>query len=94
MNTDQIRAKDAEDLLANPVYKGAIKKLGESLDAKMLMMDVDNKDQCARIVLAKQLLRGIEREIARFIDQGYIEDMLEVEAKKQAEALNPRTMER
>jgi len=94
MNTDQIRAKDAESLLANPVYKEAIKKLGESLDAKMLMMDVDNKDQCARVVLAKQLLKGIEREIARFVDQGSIEDFIEADRIKKAEALNPRTMER
>ena len=94
MNTDQIRARDAESLLKNPVYTDAIKKLGDSLDNKILAMDVDNKDQCARVVLAKQLLKGIEREIARFIDQGYIEDMIELETAKQAEAMNPRPMKR
>ena len=94
MNTEQIRAKDAEALLKNPVYKDAIKALGDSLDIKILAMDVDNKDQCARVVLAKQLLKGIEREIARFIDQGYIEDMIELDKAKRAEMMNPRTMER
>jgi hypothetical protein len=94
MNTEQIRAKDAEALLKNPVYLDAIKALGDSYDRKMLMIDVDNKDLCARVVLAKQLLKGIEREIARFIDQGYIEDMIELDKAKRADAMNPRTMER
>lgn len=94
MNIEQIRAKDAEALLANPVFKGAIKALGDNLDAKILAMDVDNKDQCVRVCLAKQLLRGIEREIVRFIDQGQVEDMIELEAMKQAEMMKPRMMER
>ena len=94
MNIDQIRAKDAEALLANPVFKGAISALSDNLDAKILAMDVDNKDQCVRICLAKQLLMGIEREIVRFIDQGQVEDMIELEAAKQAEMMKPRAMER
>lgn len=82
MNQEQIRSSDAKALLANPVFKAAMNQLEASLEAQALSTDPDNKDKCARIVIAKQLLKGIEREIGRFIEDGQIADLIELEERK------------
>lgn len=94
MNEKQIRAKDAEALLANPVFQGAINGLNDSLDAKILGMDIVNKDQCAKAVQAKQLVKAIEREIHRYIADGSIEDFISLEEEREKRKDNPRTMQR
>jgi hypothetical protein len=94
MNADQIRARDAAALMANPVFKGFIKAMNENIDAKMMGMDIIDNKRCAMAIQSKQLLRAIERELARYIDQGFVEDMIENEANRKAEASSPRPMER
>ena len=92
MNEDQIRARDAEALLANPVFSMAMARLNDSLDMKILGMDIVNKEQCAKAIQAKQLLKALEREIHRFIVDGEVADLLE-----ESEADNivkPRQFER
>lgn len=82
MNEEQRRASDAKALLGNPVFKGAMEAMKTKLDHNVSSVDPDNKDQCARVVLAVQILAGIEREIQRFIADGEVADLLELENVK------------
>jgi len=82
MNKEQLRERDARQLLANPVFSGAIEKLEASLDAQILATDPDNKEKCARVVVSKQLLKGLVREINRYIENGEIQELVELERKK------------
>jgi hypothetical protein len=84
MNKEQIRAEDARSLLANPVFKGAVSRVEESLEAAALSTDPDNKDKCARIIISKQLLKAIDREINRYIQDGEIQDVLETQTQPRA----------
>jgi len=90
MNKDQIRARDAEGLLANPVFKGFLVRMSASLDAQMMGMDVIDKDRCAKIILAKQILIGMEREIHRYISEGEIQDLVETRKKNPLKAVFQR----
>ena len=82
MTEDQIRARDAEAVLANPVFKGAFKKMAEVLDNNIASVNPDNKDQCARVVLAKQILKGLEREIYRYVEEGEIQNLIELDRER------------
>jgi hypothetical protein len=81
----KFRASDAKALLDNKLFKDAFQKLGDNLEAQALACDPDNKDKAARIIIAKQLLKGIKREIERVIDDGDVADiqLSELERKKQ-----------
>ena len=92
MSEEQIRARDAESLLANPVFKGAIARMEAYLEAQALSTDPDNREKCARVVISKQILKGIVREITRYIEDGEIRDIIELEARKKT--LKQRVFER
>lgn len=94
MDEKQIRAADAQTLLDNPVYKGAVVALNNLLDNQMLGMDVDNQAQCARIVQAKQLVQAMTREIARFVAEGQVQDYVNLEDEREKRKDEPRKMQR
>lgn len=94
MKEQQIRAADAQALLDNPIFKASIEALNKFLDGQILGMSVDNHAQCARIVQAKQLVKGMEREIARFIENGEIQNYLNLEEEREKRNTLPRTMQR
>jgi len=83
MNETQLRAADAQSLLDNPVFTGALQAVEAKLQSNIANVDPDNKDQCARVVLAVQILKGIEREVRRFITDGEVEKLVELESKRQ-----------
>ncbi len=83
MSIDQIRAKDAEQLLANPVFRGAMDAMKRNLDKNIANVNPDNKEQCVRVVIARQLINGIEREIKNYIENGKVADIIEIEAERQ-----------
>jgi hypothetical protein len=80
----RIRGEDAKALLSNTLLRGAFDAVGEHLEAQALSCDPDNKDKAARIVIAKQILAGIEREIKRVIEDGEVAEiqLVEIERKK------------
>lgn len=82
MNKEQRLASDAQNLLNNPAFKGAMKAMEDKLHANIVGGDPDNKEQCSRLVVAVQILKGIEREITRFIADGEVADLVEVQAEK------------
>jgi hypothetical protein len=75
---------DAQQLLDNKLYRMAFEKVGAHIEAQALACDPDNKDKAARIVIAKQLLVGLRREIERVIEDGEVADiqLSELEKKK------------
>jgi len=81
---DRIIGNDAKALLENPLFKDAFLAVAEYLDAKALACDPDNKDMAQRIILSKQLLQGIKREIERKVENGMIAEvrLSELEQRK------------
>lgn len=78
------RGEDARQLLANPILKEAFKTIGEYVDAQILSCDVNDKERAQRVVIAKQILAGIKREIERQVEDGEIArvQMAEIEKKR------------
>lgn len=88
MTEKVIKGKDAEAFLNSPnVYKDAINALELSLDAQILGCDPDNKEKASRLIISKQLLNGIVREISRFVEDGQVEafQLHELEQRKRPE---------
>ena len=87
MKTPQKRiidAGDARSLMSNPLLTEAFSAVEGYLDAQALACDADNKDKAQRIVISKQLLAGIKREITRYIEDGTVAEiqLQELERKK------------
>lgn len=77
-------ANDAKQLLENKLFQGAFKAVGEYIDTMALSCDPDNKDKTQRIIISKQILAGIKREIERQVENGMIAEvqMSELEQKR------------
>jgi hypothetical protein len=82
LNEEQRRAADAQSLLGNPVFKGAMEAMEAKLHANIAAGNPDNKEQCSRLVHAVQILKGIQREIERYITDGEVADLIELQADK------------
>lgn len=72
LEQDQFRAEDAKQLLENKMLKEAFDAVSGFIDSKALSCDPDNKEMAQRVVISKQLLAGIRREIYRHIEEGQI----------------------
>lgn len=66
------KAEDAKALLSNPIFIAAFKTAGEYVEAKALSCDPDNKEQAQRVILTKQILAAVQREIQRYVDDGAV----------------------
>lgn len=79
-----IDGNDARQLLDNALFKQAFENVEGYLDAQALSCDPDNKDKAQRIVISKQLLAAVQREIIRVIEDGAMAQvhMQEIEQRK------------
>lgn len=68
--------EEAKQLLANKHFKEAFAAVADYLEQGALSCDPDNKDKTARIIISKQLLEAIKREIVRKVEDG---EMAQVE---------------
>lgn len=68
----RIRGEDARNLLENKLLKGAFSSVDEYLNNAALSCSPDDKDKAQRIILSKQLLAAIQREIRKVVDDGEI----------------------
>lgn len=77
-------ANEARQILENTHFREAFAAVEEHLEAQALACDPDNKDKAARIVIGKQLLQAIRRELVRKMDDGYMAEVqiAEVERKR------------
>ena len=80
----KFRATDAQQLLENPMLQDAFSAVEKHLSDAELMCDPDNAAKALRIVISKQLLAAIKREITRVIQDGSVAEvqMQEIETKK------------
>jgi len=65
-----IKGRNAQSFLNNALFKEAVLKMDEYLEAKMLKCDLTQEGAAERIILSKQLLKGIVRELNRFSEDG------------------------
>ncbi len=87
MKTPQKRiidAGDARSLMSNPLLTEAFSAVDGYLDAQALACDADNKDKAQRIVISKQLLAAVKREITRIVNDGTMAEVqiAEIEQRK------------
>lgn len=86
MDSEQraIIGNEARQLLENKHLRDAFSAVNERLDEMAMACDPDNKDKAARIVISKQLLAAIKREIERKIEDGEMAqvELSEIERKR------------
>lgn len=82
----RIISNEARQLLENKHFRDAFAAVDGYLEAQALSCDPDQPEKARRIVIAKQLLTGIRREIVRKMEDGIMaETMLaEIEQKRRA----------
>jgi hypothetical protein len=80
----RIVGNEAAQLLNNKHFRDAFGAVEDALEAYALACDADNRDKAARIVISKQLLQAIKREIVRKADDGYMAEVeiAEIERKR------------
>lgn len=78
----RIRANEARQVLENRHFREAWEAMSEYVEAQAESCDPDNKDKAARIVITKQLLRGIRRELERKLEDGYMAEVELVEMQR------------
>ncbi len=84
LESEKFAAADAKALLDNPLFKSAFGAVADYLEAKALTCEPDNKDMAQRVILSKQILAALKREIQRVVDNGVVADIriAELERKK------------
>lgn len=76
------RVVKAREILENPEFKAALNRVGEKIESQVLQCDPNNKDHTQRIVIAKQILAGIERELCRVIEGWEADKEVEIHLKE------------
>jgi hypothetical protein len=71
----RIRGNDARHLLDNALLKEAFAAVGEYIDSQALSCQPDDAARAQRIVISKQLLAAIKREIVRVIEDGDVAEV-------------------
>lgn len=82
LEQERYQAQEAKALLENPLFKAAFERVGWYVDAKALACDPDNKEMAQRIILSKQLLAAVRREVERIVENGKVADIRIAELEK------------
>ena len=67
---DMILGGDALQVLENPAFKVAVKKIADYLEAQAVTCDPHDKDRAYRIVLFKQANAKYLKELERLMKEG------------------------
>lgn len=80
----RIRGADAQALLDNPMLRDAFAAVAEHLEQQAQSCDQDNAEKARRIIIAKQILSGIKREIERVVKDGEVAqiELSEIEQRR------------
>lgn len=81
--TRKFRAADARQLLENAMFKEAFEAVDEYLNAAALACNPDDAEKARRIVISKQILAAVKREIARVVEDGAVAEIQIQEIEKQ-----------
>lgn len=80
----RIRGNDARHLLDNPLFKEAFAAVNDYLESAAMSCNPDDAEKARRIVISKQLLAAVKREITRVVEDGVVADVQisEIEARR------------
>ena len=70
-------AEDANQVLNNNAFKQSLERVEAHIDAKILACNPDNRDAAQRAIIAKQVTKGVIRELQRLIADAEAEAMIE-----------------
>lgn len=90
MRDERLTGEDARQVLDSPAYKAAFVRMSEVLEGKALACDPDNKEQAQRVVMAKQILAGIHRELNKLVEFGQVADIQLNEIEKRRKSVFKR----
>lgn len=65
-----IDGEKAKHIMSDFAAIGVFDRMREYLDKQELGCDPDNKEKAQRIIISRQLLAGIEREIQKIVNNG------------------------
>lgn len=71
-----LRSTDANNVLSNHAYKKAVEKIDKHLENQIRSCNPDDKDMAQRVVLAKQIFHGLQRELVRIMEDGEREPVI------------------
>ena len=71
----RIIANEASQLLSNKHFREAFDAVAEALEAQAQACNADDLAKTQRVVIAKQILTGIRREIMRKAEDGYMAEV-------------------
>lgn len=76
-------ANDANAVLNNHAFKLAKTALEKHLESKLLTTDPNDGVACTKVVQAKQILKGLIRELEMLVENGQVEQIRldEIESK-------------
>jgi hypothetical protein len=83
----RIISNEARQLLENKHFREAFGAVDAAIEMQASSCDPDNKDKAQRIIIAKQMLLAVRREILRKLDDGWMAEaqIVEIEnARKRA----------
>ena len=80
--TRAIRAAEAKQWMSSPFWREAFEGVANDLEQVALSCDPDNKDKAQRIVIAKQLLEAVKREVVRRVEDGEVAKFQMAELEK------------
>lgn len=80
----RIYGAEAKQLLDNKHFKDAFTAVDDYLNAQALACSPDDATKAQRIVISKQLLQAVKREIVRKIEDGEVAEvqMQEIEQRR------------
>lgn len=70
LEQERIRGNDAQSLLNNKLLKEAFDRVGHYIEQKALSLDPNDKEKAVNVIISKQILAGVKREIERVIEDG------------------------
>jgi len=88
-----IRATAARQILENELFVQAFDAVETHLDMQALGCDGDNAQKALRIVISKQLLAAVKREITRVVQDGLVANV-QISEIEQKRSLMQRVMQR
>lgn len=83
--TQKLDGDEARDLLNNKHLKAAFAAVEDYLNQKALSCDTNSKafaEQAQRVVLSKQLLASVKREIERKVENGEMAEVMMADLEK------------
>ena len=86
----RFRAQDAKALLEHPMFVAAFDAVAGHLEASALSCDPDDAEKSRRIVISKQLLAAIKREISRVVTDGVVAEVQMAEIEQTRRLFNFR----